>query len=261
MCILVNPGKLLRYFNDMCRIRPGIIFLTIVCLFALAGRSHAQVRTITGKITDAHTGEPLPYVTVFVKLTNHTTKGTASDFNGNYRLTIPAQLLRDFVYATYVSYVAANRPLSTSAPVDFQLVPDNRMLRDVLITPKSYVNPAWEIMEQMVKHKKLNNPARLKTFQYRSYNRIQVFMNNLSDKMKQRKAMRQLLPLMDSLKEIAGNNGTPILPIFMSETVSDIYNEQNPDKKTEHVVRTNVNGGGIEDATLISQIVSAGLQQ
>lgn len=258
MLILI---KLLRYFNYMCRMRPGVFFLIIVCLLALAGRASAQVRTITGKITDAHTGEPLPYVTVFVKLPNHTTKGTASDFNGNYRLTIPAELLRDSVYATYVSYAPSRERLGTSTAVDFQLTPDNRMLKDVLITPKSYVNPAWEIMEQMVKHKKINNPVRLKSYQYQSYNRIQVFMNNLSDKMKRRKVMRQLLPLMDSLKEIAGSNGTPILPIFMSETVSDVYTEHNPDKKTEHVVRTRVNGVGIEDATLISQIVSAGLQQ
>jgi len=245
----------------MFKFRLGITWIVVMFSLYLPNSVFAQNRTLTGKITDANTGEPLPYVTVFVKLANHANKGTASDFNGTYRLTVPSALLLDSVYVTYVSYIPARKPIDGSASIDFQLKADNRMLKDVLVTPKSYVNPAWEIMDQMVKHKSINNSARLKSYQFQSYNRIQVYMNNLSDKMKQRKAMRQLLPLMDSLKEIVGSNGTPILPIFMSETVSDIYNEHSPDKKTEHVVRTRVNGVGIEDATLISQIVSAGLQQ
>lgn len=220
-----------------------------------------QTKNISGKVTDAQTAEPIPYVTVFVKLPNHTNKATTTDFDGLYHMDVPANA--DTCYVRYIGYLPSKKVLAhgNATDVNFQMNADNKLLKEVRITPKSYVNPAWEIMDAMVKHKDQNNMEKLKSYRYESYNRIEVFMNNLSDKMRRRKVMAQLLPLMDSLKQIAGSNGTPVLPIFMSETISDLTHQRSPDRKTENVLRTKVSGVGIEDGTLISQIVSAGFQQ
>ena len=45
-------------------------------------------RTISGRITDAEDGEPIPAVTVFF---NNTTIGVTTDLDGNYRLRIPGE--------------------------------------------------------------------------------------------------------------------------------------------------------------------------
>lgn len=216
-----------------------------------------QAKSITGKITDAQTGEPLPYVTVFVKLTNGAHKAVATDFNGNYHIYVPQNIATDSIFTSYVSYVQSRikLPKATEAEINFQLVVNSKLLNVVNITPKTYVNPAWEIMAQMVKHKPDNDLQKLKSYQYQSYNRIEISLTNLSEEMKQRKIFKQILPLMDSLKKIAGDNGTPVLPIFASETISDYYYQNNPTRKTEHVQRTKSNGVGIEDETLISQLV------
>jgi hypothetical protein len=238
-----------------------IYFITGSILFTLPSVAQ-QTKNISGKITDAQTGEPIPYVTVSVKIPGRANLATSTNFDGFFHLTIPFRT--DSVYVSYVSYLPAKKPLALIPEiknVDFQLSPDNRILNEVRVTPKSYVNPAWEIMENMVKHKSGNNIENLDSYQYQSYNRIDLALNGLSDKMKRKKAMRQLLPLMDSLKALAGSNGTPVLPIFTSETVSDVVSQRSPKHRTENVISTHVNGVGLEDGTLISQIVSAGFQQ
>jgi len=61
-----------------------------ILLFLIAALStsvgYAQVKTITGKVTDAKTGEPLPGATIVVK---GTTIGTTTNFDGDFNMNIP----------------------------------------------------------------------------------------------------------------------------------------------------------------------------
>lgn len=244
-------------------LRKNFPVFCIAFIFMLCNTAKAQeTKNISGKITDAETGEPLPYVTVFVKLSNHTNKATTTDFSGIYHLAAPLAS-GDSIYATYVGYMQAKKALPKIHPatVDFQMKADNQMLSMVTVTPKTYVNPAWAILENVVKHKDDNNLDKLKSYQYQSYNRLELAVTNISEKMKKRKVMKQILPLMDSLQKMAGDEGKPILPVFMSETVSDFYFQRSPEQKTEHVLRTKTSGVGIEDETLISQIIGTSFQQ
>lgn len=61
-----------------------ILLFLIATLATTAG--YAQVKTITGKVTDAKTGEPLPGATIVVK---GTTIGTTTNFDGDFNLNIP----------------------------------------------------------------------------------------------------------------------------------------------------------------------------
>ncbi|WP_052496056.1 DUF5686 family protein [Pedobacter lusitanus] len=233
-----------------------VLLLFVFCI----GVVHAQQpHTVTGKITDAQTGEAIPYATIFVKLKNGTIRATASDFDGLYHLAIPHDIANDSIYTAYVSYLPGKKllPKPPKTIVDFQLAVNGRILNGVTITPKTYVNPAWEIMEKLVKNKPVNDQKYLKSYQYQSYNRIEISVTNISEKMKKNKVIKQVLPLMENLQKIAGEEGTPILPIFMSETVSDYKYTTSPERKTEHVLRTKVSGVGIEDETLISQLVGS----
>ena len=56
----------------------------MVFLFAMAIVGFAQERTITGKVTDASTGETL--IGVNVTHANDQSQGTVTDIDGNYQL-------------------------------------------------------------------------------------------------------------------------------------------------------------------------------
>ena len=59
-------------------------FKIFIVLFLLPVTIFAQ-QTISGNVTEAATGSPLPGVDVIIK---GTTRGTATDFDGNYSLDV-----------------------------------------------------------------------------------------------------------------------------------------------------------------------------
>jgi len=238
-------------------LRAATIIIILSGSYCFVNDALAQGRLVTGKVTDAQTGEPVPYVTISVKLNNGTRRGTVTDFDGLYHIQVPQSIATDSIYCTYIGYIPSQKKLTsgTNPEINFQLATNSKMLSAVNITPKAYVNPAWDIMANMVIHKPDNDLQKLKSYQYQSYNRIELSLSNLSENMKKRRIFQQILPIMDSLKKTAGDDGTPTLPIFMSETISDYYYQNDPNRKTEHVERTRASGVGIEDETLISQLV------
>jgi hypothetical protein len=58
--------------------------------------------TISGKITDAETSDPLPYATIGI---SHRGRGTVTNFNGEFILKISDQCLNDTLTVSYVGYV------------------------------------------------------------------------------------------------------------------------------------------------------------
>lgn len=60
------------------------IFLLFFAILLCSAITAAQTGMITGRVTDAKTGEPLAYVNVVVKGTNH---GDATDVDGNFSIT------------------------------------------------------------------------------------------------------------------------------------------------------------------------------
>ena len=80
-----------------------------------------QNRMVTGKVTDASTGEPVPGVNIVVE---GTTIGTITAINGDYRLEVPgpeAVLVYSFVgYITQKIAVADQQVIDVSLAVDFK---------------------------------------------------------------------------------------------------------------------------------------------
>lgn len=79
--------------------------LLYLMLFPLLGWAQVQV---SGKVTDADTGEPLPGVAITVE---GTTLGTQTDLEGNYELSVPnSQAVLVFRFLGYANQTAtANR--------------------------------------------------------------------------------------------------------------------------------------------------------
>src|SRR5690606_35932189 len=76
-----------------------------VVLLVIASASQAQVGTgsLKGKITDAKSGEPLPFVNVVLERGGQQVTGGASDFDGNYFIR-PIDPGSYDVIVTYVGY-------------------------------------------------------------------------------------------------------------------------------------------------------------
>ncbi|MBC7921539.1 MAG: TonB-dependent receptor plug domain-containing protein, partial [Ferruginibacter sp.] len=87
--------------------------------------------TVTGKVTDGQTGEPLPGATVVVK---GTTLGTATDGEGNYAITTPTLDQSGVLVFSFVGYVSQEIPVGNQTTIAVQLRPDVQALEEVVIT-------------------------------------------------------------------------------------------------------------------------------
>lgn len=75
-----------------------------------------QAQTVTGIITDAGTGDPLPGVNILVI---GTSTGTATDINGHYSLQVES--LQDTLRFSFIGYKTKKVPISGRATIDVTL--------------------------------------------------------------------------------------------------------------------------------------------
>ena len=63
------------------------LLLTVLCVIITCSGVLAQERSVTGKVTSAEDGSPLPGVNIVIK---GSAVGTVTDVNGLYNLTVPS---------------------------------------------------------------------------------------------------------------------------------------------------------------------------
>jgi iron complex outermembrane receptor protein len=92
-------------------------FFSLCCFVLLAGGPLSAQRQISGQVTDAETGEALIGASVVVE---GTAVGTATDFDGNYRLNVPANA--NTLRVSYTGYEPQTITLGASNVLDVKLV-------------------------------------------------------------------------------------------------------------------------------------------
>jgi TonB-linked SusC/RagA family outer membrane protein len=94
------------------------VLLIIGLLFGCTLAGYAQNKTITGVVTDAQTGDPLPGVNILVV---GTSTGAATDAKGHYSLSVPN--LQDTLRFSFIGYQAKTVSINGRTKIDVQLKP------------------------------------------------------------------------------------------------------------------------------------------
>jgi TonB-linked SusC/RagA family outer membrane protein len=102
--------------------------LLVLLLFGMADQSMAQSRTVSGTVTSADDGQPLPGVTVLVKGTN---RGTTTNLDGNYTLNVPAD--NNLLVFSYVGFVTQEVPINNRSTINVEMQVDVQQLSDVVV--------------------------------------------------------------------------------------------------------------------------------
>lgn len=231
-------------------------YITLVCAIASAGLMAQSV--IVGKVIDFKTNEGVPFANVFIK---STAVGTTTDFDGNFKITTSKKL--DSLTATCVNYKPQTKPLRkgvASQKVTFYLAPAAIDIAGFEVSAKAE-NPAWAIMRKVMKRKKNNDLRRLSAYEYESYSKIELDVDNISEKFQKRKIVSKVVSVLDSIAKIKGEDGKPILPVFFSETISRNYFVANPDRRREDILKSKISGIALEDGSYVSQLLGTSFQQ
>ena len=105
-----------------------VLLLNFLFLFALMGQVTAQSRTVSGKVTGAGDGTPLPGVSVVVK---GTTVGTATSVDGSFNVTVPSDA--NTLVFRYIGYLTKEVALGANTSVNVVLELDNKQLEEVVV--------------------------------------------------------------------------------------------------------------------------------
>lgn len=230
-------------------------FLCSIILLLVSFDGFCQTK-ISGRILDGETGEPLPYVTIVFVGTNI---GTTSDFDGVYSLE--GEVQADSLKAIYIGYDADTKAFTKGKEqqINFTLFPTAGMLGEAVVRPG--VNPALRIIEEAQKNRKKYNINRLESYEYESYNKVQLAVDNISEKFKKRKIFGAMEPLFDTISSFQTDSSLPVLPVFVSESLSDFYYHGAPRRTKEVIKASKVNGVGVGDDSYISQMLGSTFQQ
>lgn len=101
----------------------SLLLVCSTCVFALA-----QGRTITGKVTSAEDGSPLPGVSVVVK---GTTTGSVTDGGGSYSLSVPAKGALVF---SFIGMATKEVEIGANSVVNVSLASDTKQLSEIVVT-------------------------------------------------------------------------------------------------------------------------------
>ena len=213
--------------------------------------------TISGRVTDAATGDGIPFASVAIK---GQTSGTTSDVDGRYSLRI--KQLSDSLLVLSLGYRTRSYPILAQPRqvIDAQLPAAATKLQEVKVYAKGG-DPAYRVIREVVRRSDQFNPARLQAYQYDSYTKIEGYINNFAQKRKNGKKPGPISRLLGKLPAITDANGQPAIPVFVSETFSTFYARSNPDKIKEYVQKSHVVGVGVSDGGLVSQLTGASFQQ
>ncbi len=225
-------------------------------LFFIATISAQTV--IEGKVIDAESGDPIPFASVVIK---GTAVGSPTDFDGFYR--IEGDAASDTILVSFIGYETKYKVYKkgVTQTINFQLTPEAKSLDDFVVFARKQENPAFAIMRSVIDNKSKNDKRTLDAYEYESYNKIQIDVDNISEQLRDKKYMQKISAVLDSIEVIAGEDGKPVLPLFISESLSKFYYRDNPRLQKEEIQRTRIKGVAIEDGSLISQIIGSSFQE
>ncbi len=234
------------------QIRYWLVTLQLVIVTA----GLAQPYTITGKVTDATTGDPVPFANVYLLGTQ---TGATTDFDGLYKIV--TSQLADSLVASYIGYKWRAKKVQelSNQQINFQLQPDVMNLEEIVIVAGE--NPAFEILRKLRKNSKMNDKRSLSAYSFESYNKTEVDIDNISDRVKKRKFMKKIYHVLDSMEKVVGEDGNPIIPVFISESLSSYYYRKNPSLVKEYIHKSNITGVGLEDGSFVSQLIGTSFRE
>lgn len=247
-------------FNIYLKVKKPILLLVVMAKIIIFFHHQALSQatyTISGRITDAQTGDAVPFAAVAIK---GKTVGVNSDFEGYF--TLKTTQIGDSIIVNSMGYRPKAKAIQKALMVqtlDVQLEATETKLQEVRIYAGE--NPANNILRKVIKQKRLHNPIRLNSYEYESYNKIEIDVNNISGRLKKSKAMRQIAGAVQHLDKVAGEDGRPVIPIYLSESLSNYYFLETPRKKKEHILKTKVSGIAVTDGSLMSQLIGSSFQQ
>lgn len=122
---------------------------------------------IKGTVVDYKSNEPLPFVHITYGESNF---GATTNIDGNFSLSLSPEI--DKLFISYLGYQTDTILISEINKGELIVKLKSKLynLEEVVVLPGE--NPAHRIINKVIENKDLNNPEKMKSFSYKSYNKM-----------------------------------------------------------------------------------------
>ena len=229
----------------MSRIKKIILYVLFFIVFSpevisLESRAQQANKTQTfvkGIVTDSVTGDPLPFVNIYLKGTDY---GVISDKKGRFEFSTDKNFrslqVSSLGYTTKDFTIIPGR---SNTGLNLKLAPSSgTMLEEVVVTKKNKEkyskknNPAVELMERIRRESPKNNPKNHDFYNYDKYEKIVLAINDFSPQQKESWFSRKF-DFIFQFCDTSEISGKPILPVSVKEKASRVLNRRNPGAEKE----------------------------
>ena len=215
----------------------------------------AQRTIITGTVTEAESGETIPFVNVYIK---GTTAGATSGISGNFKINTSA--IGDTLVASYIGFIPQYVKITPGVEQEINFVMESELVDLEELVFEAGENPAYPIMRKVIDNKKINDKRSLNNFEYDSYTKIEFDVADMAEKFQDKKLVKRVYEAIEK-ESYVGPDGSPFVPIFHSESLSRLYVQNSPDLRKEEIKKANIHGIAIQDKKTVSQLTGVSFQE
>jgi hypothetical protein len=214
------------------------IFIFILFLYTHIGWT--QIKVVKGNVQDIHSEEPIPFASVVFPKNNI---GQLTDSAGNFMLRVNGLLKADSISVSYVGYQTKKIALP-NAGLDtlFLVIRLERAALSKEVIIKSKYSKGWIVWRRILKNKVRNDRARFENYSYELYNKLELDISGFNaNRFKKLRLVRPFGFIIDQTVDTISDE-KPLLPIFISESISDLYYQRNPLRKREEIKASRTSG-------------------
>jgi len=194
---------------------------------------------VGGKVSDEF-GEPIAFANVIFK---NSKEGVITDENGNFYFESKEN------YATLVvSYVGFEKKeitlkSGTNTGLKIKLQSGTTLKEVVIYTGKTSKknNPALDILRKIWERRRKNGLKMFKQYEYDKYEKVEFDLNTIDSAFMSSKVFKGMEFVFKQI-DTSSISGKTYLPIFINETLSEVYGD-NKQKKYKEITKANKNSG------------------
>ena len=213
-----------------------LLLLSFISFNISIAQNSTKLTRVRGVIMDKETKEPLPFVNI--SFLGSQGRGTTTDFDGKYE--IESQWITETMEVSYLGYntYRTTIKLGERQIINIELEPESLNLTEVEVKAKKKRyrkknNPAVDLMRKVIDNKSDNRLENYDYYEYDKYEKVELDVNNITEKFKKRKTFRKFQFIFDYV-DTSKVNGKPYLPIFLQEISSKVYYSKEKDAKREY---------------------------
>lgn len=194
-----------------------------------------KITSVRGRVLDADSNEPLPYVSVQFDGTN---LGTRTDIEGNFYMEADGPVVSD-VKVVCIGYETQILPIQAGQAnkLVVQMEESTVGLKEITVRVEKYRNrgnPAVELIKKVIENKDKNRKEGLDYYHYEKYEKVSFALNNVTEKTRNSLLFRRFKFIFENADTNKVNDKVSLL-LFLRESLSDVYYRNSPQSRKEYI--------------------------